>query len=182
MPKWYQRTLPCQTGLSRATTHLENARNSKDGERAKKYCDKAKESLERIKTISTTSPLDLDQVIAKYRELGAVLEKWQYGDEAQLSYSKANELRYEPRGVFNAKGQRGRACILCSTLTHISLSNHSVDCRSRCSDPSPISSSRGHSHGLLQRLLSSLRFPLWHPPSRVLGHHLSSRQRHRSSG
>ena len=103
MRPWYLRTLPCQTALSRATTYLEDARNSKDGPRAKKYCDKAKESLERIKT-SSTSPSDLDQVIAKYCELGAVLEKWSFRVDAQLSYSRANELRYEPSGVFDGQG------------------------------------------------------------------------------
>ena len=90
---WYLRSLPCQTGLSRATTHLENARNSKDQERAKKYCDQARESLERIKIIKTASPSDLDQIISKYREHGTVLDRWQFGDEAKYSYSKANELR-----------------------------------------------------------------------------------------
>jgi hypothetical protein len=93
MPPWYLRKLPYQTGLSRATSYLEDARNSKDRERAKQFCGRAKESLERIKISPTTSPLDLDQVIAKYRELGAVLEKWQYRDDARLSYSKASELR-----------------------------------------------------------------------------------------
>jgi len=90
---WYSRDLPPQTALVRVTTHLENARNSKDKQRAKKYCDKAKGSLERINLKSTLSPLDLDQVVIKYRELGAVLEKWGYGDKARVSYSKANELR-----------------------------------------------------------------------------------------
>ena len=92
---WYLRWLPCQTGLNRATTYLENARHSKDQERAKKYCDKAKESLERIQIIKTNSPSDLDQIISKYREHGAVLDKWQLRDEAKISYSKANELRYD---------------------------------------------------------------------------------------
>ena len=90
---WYSRDLPPQTALVRAATRLENARNSKDRHWAKKYCDQAKDSLERITIKSTTSPLDLDQVIVKYRGLGAVLEKWGYGDKARLSYSKANELR-----------------------------------------------------------------------------------------
>ncbi|KAG0042929.1 hypothetical protein BGZ83_012019, partial [Gryganskiella cystojenkinii] len=88
---WYSRNLPPQTALVRATTYLENARNSKDRHRAKKYCDQAKDSLERIE-IKATSPLDLNQLIAKYRELGAVFEKWEYGDKARLSHSKANEL------------------------------------------------------------------------------------------
>ncbi|KAG0044575.1 hypothetical protein BGZ83_010190 [Gryganskiella cystojenkinii] len=88
---WYLRDLPPQTALVLATNHLKDARNSKDKDRAKKYCDKAKESLARIK-IKTTCSLDLDQVIDKYRELGAILEKWQYGDKARLIYSKANEL------------------------------------------------------------------------------------------
>jgi hypothetical protein len=91
---WYLRGLPVQTALVRATNHLNDARSSKDRDRAKKYCDKAKETLARIKITSTTSPLDLDQVIAKYREVGAILEKWQYEDKAKLNYSKANELRY----------------------------------------------------------------------------------------
>ena len=90
---WYSRDLPPQTALVRAATRLENAHNSKDKQRAKKYCDRAKDSLERIKIKTTTSPLVLDQVIVKYREIGAVLEKWGYGDKARLSYSKANELR-----------------------------------------------------------------------------------------
>ena len=90
---WYSRDLPPQTALVRASTHIENARNSKDKQRAKKYCDQAKDSLERIKIETTTSPLDLNQVICKYRELGAVLEKWEYVDKAKVNYSKANELR-----------------------------------------------------------------------------------------
>ena len=94
MPSWYQRTLPCQTGLGRAATYLEDARTSKDRERAKKYCDKAKESLERIKISAATSSMDLDQVISKYREHGTILDKWDFRVEAQLSCSKANELGY----------------------------------------------------------------------------------------
>lgn len=90
---WYLRSLPCQTGLNRATAHLEKARNSKDQYQAKKFCDKAKESLERIKVSATTSPMNLEQIIVKYRQHGAVLEKWKYGDDARLSYSKATELR-----------------------------------------------------------------------------------------
>ncbi|KAG0028444.1 hypothetical protein BGZ83_005061, partial [Gryganskiella cystojenkinii] len=98
---WYLRDLPPQTALVLTTNHLKDARNSKDKGRAKKYCDKAKESLARIK-IKTTSSLDLDQVINKYRELGAILEKWQYGDKARLSYSKANELSIDAgRGALN---------------------------------------------------------------------------------
>ena len=58
--------------------------------------------MERIKTSAARS-LDLDQVIAKYRELGSVLEKWDFVVESWLSYSKANELRYEPRGFSCAK-------------------------------------------------------------------------------
>ena len=99
MSGWYARDLPLQTGLARATTHLEDARNnytsnSKDNDRecALKYCYKAKESLERI-NISKSTPLDLDQIIAKYLELGAVLDKLGFGDEARLSYRKAKELR-----------------------------------------------------------------------------------------
>ena len=91
---WYSRDLPPQTALVRATTHLKDARNSKDRDRAKKYCDKAKESLERIKIKSTTSPLDLDQVIAKYRELGASLGEvgvWRQGP-AQLQQSERTEV------------------------------------------------------------------------------------------
>ncbi|KAG0043664.1 hypothetical protein BGZ83_011144, partial [Gryganskiella cystojenkinii] len=91
MLPWYLRTLPCQTGLNRATAFLADAHNSKDPNRAKKFCDKAKESLERI-TIPATSPLDLDQVIVKYCELGAALEKWGFKDDARVSYSTANEL------------------------------------------------------------------------------------------
>jgi hypothetical protein len=117
MPPWYYRSLPCQTGLSRATTHLENARNTKDQTRAKNFCDKAKESLERIK-VSHAGPLDLDQIIAKYREHGAVLEKWQYGVEAWLSYSKANELRYELRR-FENENESTEPCA--SSLTNIYL-------------------------------------------------------------
>lgn len=90
---WYKRSLPVQDGLSRATTYLKDARNSKDQKRATTYCDSAKESLERISITTVTSPLDIAQVIAKYREVGIILDKWQCGNEAQLSYSKANELR-----------------------------------------------------------------------------------------
>ena len=90
---WYSKDLPPQTALVRATTHLENARNSTNGHLAKKYCDQAQDLLERITIKATTSPLDLDQVISKYHELGAVLEKWEYGDKARLRYNKANELR-----------------------------------------------------------------------------------------
>jgi hypothetical protein len=93
---WHFRYLPLQTGLSRATTYLEKASNSKDQTRAKKFCDKAKKSLERIK-VPVSSPLDLDLIIIKYREHGAVLEKWNYGVEAWVSYNQANELRYETR-------------------------------------------------------------------------------------
>ncbi|KAF9920601.1 hypothetical protein FBU30_009552 [Linnemannia zychae] len=92
---WYKRHLPCDTGIARATTHLENAlktRNtSKDRPKALKLCDKAQESLERINT-SIVSPLDLDRIIAKYRELGAALEKLEFPVKAKLSYDKASEL------------------------------------------------------------------------------------------
>ncbi|KAG0036044.1 hypothetical protein BGZ83_003912, partial [Gryganskiella cystojenkinii] len=88
---WYIRYLPPQTALVLVTNHLNGARNSKDKNRAKKYCDKAKESLARIK-IKTTSSLDPDQLIDKYRELAAILEKLQHEDEARLIYSKASEL------------------------------------------------------------------------------------------
>lgn len=96
----YALCFPRQTDLSRATTHLENAHNSKDQKRAKKHCDKAEKLLERIKIKTTSpgltdSPSDLDQIVAKYREHGTILDKWGFKDEAQLSHSEASELRYE---------------------------------------------------------------------------------------
>lgn len=91
MPPWYKRTLPSQEALERATAQLEKARNSQDRRRAQKYCDDAKEALERLDFSKITT--DLDQVIAVYREHARMLEKVGLPDEAQLSYSKVEELR-----------------------------------------------------------------------------------------
>ncbi|KAG0249253.1 hypothetical protein BG011_009463, partial [Mortierella polycephala] len=76
--------------LSRANTHLENARNTKDRRQAQKFCDDAKKALERIDIIKSIK--DRDQIEAAYREHGKLLERLGLRDEAQTSYSKADEL------------------------------------------------------------------------------------------
>ena len=74
------------------SSHLENARNTKDRRRAQKLCDEAKEALERMDI--TKSSKDRDRIMVAYREHGKMLEKFGLGDEAQLSYNKADELSY----------------------------------------------------------------------------------------
>ena len=74
------------------SSHLENARNTKDRRRAQKLCDEAKEALERMDI--TKSSKDRDRIMVAYREHGKMLEKLGLADEAQLSYNKADELRY----------------------------------------------------------------------------------------
>ena len=92
----YLKDLAPAMALDRATASLKDARNAKDQRHALKFCNQAKESLKRIH-ISSASPLDLNHIIAKYREHGAVLEKWGFSTEAQHSYSKVEELRYSKR-------------------------------------------------------------------------------------
>jgi len=92
MVPWYKRTLSSEEALGRANTHLENAKETKDRRRAKKLCDNAKEALERMDI--SKSIKDHDQIIAAFRHHGELLEKLGLPDEAQLSYSKADELRY----------------------------------------------------------------------------------------
>jgi len=89
-PPWYKRTLSSEEALTRANTHLENARNAKDRRKAQKLCDEAKEALERM-DISKSSK-DRDKIAAAYREHGKLLEKQGLGLDAQLSYNKADEL------------------------------------------------------------------------------------------
>ncbi|KAG0042174.1 hypothetical protein BGZ83_000822, partial [Gryganskiella cystojenkinii] len=95
MLRWLKRDLPCETGLVRATKYLENAcktkNTSKDRPKTLQYCDKAQESLERIK-ISIVSPSDLDRIIAKYYELAATLAKLEFPVKAHNIHTKANEL------------------------------------------------------------------------------------------
>lgn len=93
MPPWYKRTLSSEDALRRANKHLENARNSKDRRQAQKLCDEAKEALERIDV--SKSIQDHDQIAAVYRAHGQLLGKLGLDDEAQLSYNKAEELRYD---------------------------------------------------------------------------------------
>ncbi|KAF9560156.1 hypothetical protein EC968_006332 [Mortierella alpina] len=90
MAPWYKRTLSSEEALGRANIHLENAKKANDRRRAQKLCDSAKEALERM-DISTTIK-DQDQIIAAFRQHGDLLEKLGLPDEAQLSYSKADEL------------------------------------------------------------------------------------------
>jgi len=97
MPPWYKRTLSSEEALGRANTHLENARNSKDRQRAHKLCDKAKEALERMDI--SKSIKERDRIIVAYREHGKMLEKLGLGDGAQLSYNKADELMYVCVGI-----------------------------------------------------------------------------------
>ncbi|KAG0053542.1 hypothetical protein BGZ83_000895 [Gryganskiella cystojenkinii] len=99
------RHLPPQTGLSRATASLDNARNAQKRSHALKSCKEAKESLERIK-ISNASPIDLERIIVKYREHGATLEWLDLKVEAQLSYSKADELRASANNIHPTSVQR----------------------------------------------------------------------------
>ncbi|OAQ22941.1 hypothetical protein K457DRAFT_25537, partial [Linnemannia elongata AG-77] len=90
MAPWYKRTLSPEEALGRANTHLENAKETKDRRRAQKLCDNAKEALERMDI--SKSIKDHDQIIAAFRQHGDLLEKLGLPDEAQLSYSKADEL------------------------------------------------------------------------------------------
>ncbi|OAQ35917.1 hypothetical protein K457DRAFT_132557 [Linnemannia elongata AG-77] len=90
MAPWYKRTLSSEEALSRANTHLENAKETKDRRQAQKLCDNAKEALERMNI--SKSIKDHDQIIAAFRQHGDLLEKLGLPDEVQLSYSKADEL------------------------------------------------------------------------------------------
>ncbi|OAQ25253.1 hypothetical protein K457DRAFT_23344, partial [Linnemannia elongata AG-77] len=90
MAPWYKRTLSSEEALARANTHLENAKETKDRRRAQKLCDNAKEALERMDI--SKSIKDHDQIIAAFRQHGELLEKLGLPDEAQLSYSKADQL------------------------------------------------------------------------------------------
>ncbi|KAF9272232.1 hypothetical protein BGZ68_002587, partial [Mortierella alpina] len=90
MSPWYKRTLSSEEALGRANTHLENAQETKDRRRALKLCDDAKEALERMDISKNIK--DHDQIIAAFRQHGNLLEKLSLPDEAQLSYSKADEL------------------------------------------------------------------------------------------
>ncbi|OAQ23208.1 hypothetical protein K457DRAFT_1868390 [Linnemannia elongata AG-77] len=90
MAPWYKRTLSSEEALSRANTHLENAKETKDRRRAQKLCDNAKEALERMDI--SKSIKDHDHIIAAFRHHGELLEKLGLPDEAQLSYSKADKL------------------------------------------------------------------------------------------
>ena len=92
MAPWYKRTLSSEEALARANTHLEKVKETKDRRQAKKLCDNAKEALERMDI--SKSIKDHDQIIAAFRHHGELLEKLGLPDEAQLSYSKADELRY----------------------------------------------------------------------------------------
>jgi len=60
-----------------------------------KPCDEAKEALERIDIRKSNK--DRGQIAIVYRAHGEILEKLGFGDEAQLSYNKADELRYDQR-------------------------------------------------------------------------------------
>lgn len=93
MPPWYKRSLSSEEALVRANKHLENGRNTEDRRQAQNLCDKAKEALARIDI--SRSGKDRDQIAAVYREHGKLLEKLGLANEAQLSYNKANELRYD---------------------------------------------------------------------------------------
>ncbi|KAF9945851.1 hypothetical protein BGZ72_000918 [Mortierella alpina] len=90
MSPWYKRTLSSEEALGRANTHLEDAMKTKDRRRAQKLCDDAKEVLERMDI--SKSIKDHDQIIATFRRHGNLLEKLGLSDEAQLSYSKADDL------------------------------------------------------------------------------------------
>ncbi|KAG0299594.1 hypothetical protein BGZ98_009915, partial [Dissophora globulifera] len=76
--------------LARANKHLENARNTQDQQRALKLCKDAKSALERINV--PESIMDVDGIIATYREHGGMLKGLGCDSEADLSYKKAEEL------------------------------------------------------------------------------------------
>ncbi|KAG9324127.1 hypothetical protein KVV02_003373 [Mortierella alpina] len=91
MSPWYKRTLSSEEALGRANIHLENAKKTMDRRRAQKLCDDAKEALGRMDT--SKSIKDHDQIIAAFRQHGNLLKMLGLPDKAQLSYSKADELR-----------------------------------------------------------------------------------------
>ncbi|KAF9556979.1 hypothetical protein EC968_007869 [Mortierella alpina] len=92
MSPWYKRTLSSEEALSRANVHFENAKKAKDRRHAQKLCDDAKEALDRMDI--SKSIKDHGQIIAAFRQHGDLLEKLGLPDKAQLSHSKADELRY----------------------------------------------------------------------------------------
>lgn len=71
--------------LGRANTDLKDARDTKDRRRVQNLHVKAQKVLERI---DISKSIDRDQIFAFYRQQ----KKWGLGDEAQLSYDKADEL------------------------------------------------------------------------------------------
>ena len=88
----FSRKLSAPKALQLATTYLDQARNTQDQNHAVKSCAKARESLDKVKT-EAISISDLLQIISKYREHGAILERLGLPSEAQESYRKADELR-----------------------------------------------------------------------------------------
>ncbi|GJJ74269.1 hypothetical protein EMPS_06627 [Entomortierella parvispora] len=90
MRPWYKRSLSSNEAIGRANTHLENGWNTKDRRLAHKHCDKASEALERMNIANCIK--DRGLIAAVYREHGRLLEKLGLGDEARLSYKKADGL------------------------------------------------------------------------------------------
>ncbi|KAF9273247.1 hypothetical protein BGZ68_001677, partial [Mortierella alpina] len=117
MSPWYKRTLSSEEALGRANTHLENAKKTKDRRRAQKLCDDAKKALERMDI--SKSMKDHDQISAAFRRHGNLLEKLGLPDEAQLSYSKADELS-------RTIGNSAPAPPLAQVLPPLSISSASV--------------------------------------------------------
>ena len=81
---------PAQEALIFANANLESARITQDRKQALKYCKAAKKELGKIK--ASASLTYLDQIIAAYREHGAVLEKLGFSDKATRSNNKADKL------------------------------------------------------------------------------------------
>ncbi|KAF9349468.1 hypothetical protein BGX26_012239 [Mortierella sp. AD094] len=94
MTIWYRSILSVQEALVLANANLDNARNTEDRERALKFCHEAKKALRRIDvSASMTDRIELDQIIAAYRQLGRMLEGLGFSEKALKSYNLADKLR-----------------------------------------------------------------------------------------
>jgi hypothetical protein len=84
-----QRTLPVEKALKRTYAELEKASGASDNRLAKKHCDKAQQHLERIDiSQNSTSDIEIDLIVAVYKEYGKQLEKLGLADEAQVIKKK----------------------------------------------------------------------------------------------